>query len=416
LIGKRDGQIVIGAIILLVILAIFVPALIKYTENESFWTVKEQRTTSAFQLAESAVERGFQTIILSTGVWNSIQAGGTIPGYNFDQVYADLAGGVYEIKISQGPGIQQATIFGIGKDSSSKEIRAIKVIQTNSASQAALYAQGGITLNNPSVEWGPVLSPNQIVVSQDHPRFYSSSNIVGLDPNGAVPPNSDNVQWWSYYPALPPPPQVDLQAYLSSATSQGHVYAGGAYSMRDDICGGAASCSGVYYFTGNTTLKTPAATIANGAIVVVSNGSDAGSLTIQGSAGSGSYPTATLPADAWKEYGNDWNYYRTNFDPGAPATFPGVNGSYPHGTLTASIINILVHGLLYVKNQMNITGGGNTAIWGNMYVGDSSTLDGSHIKLYYDNGAVYTKNVSLLRTSWNEVGGCDWSGTHPTCS
>ena len=52
------AQIVIGAIVLLVVLAILVPAIIVYVQNESKWTLKEQRNTRAFQLAEAAVEGG----------------------------------------------------------------------------------------------------------------------------------------------------------------------------------------------------------------------------------------------------------------------------------------------------------------------------------------------------------------------
>src|SRR5689334_4487835 len=123
---NRSGQIIIGAIILLVIMAILVPGIIMYVQNESKWSVKEQRTTKAFQLAESAVERGFQQVILSTTVWSGIQAGGTIANYNFDNTFTDAWGGAYQIKIAQGPGVQTVTITGVGKDISNNEIRAVR--------------------------------------------------------------------------------------------------------------------------------------------------------------------------------------------------------------------------------------------------------------------------------------------------
>ncbi len=405
---NSSGQVIIGAIILLVLLAILVPGIIVYVQNESKWTVKEQRTTRAFQLAEAAVERGFQHVIQTTATWASVQAGAAITHYNFDRVYVDAAG-EYAIRITSGPGTNAATVTGVGRDLSTNEVRSVRVVYGNSASNAAIYAEGGISLtSNPGVEWGPVMSPASIVTTQAHPRFYSAGSI-SKDPNGATPPNSDNIQWWSYYPNLPPPPQIDLQAYLSSATAQGHVYAGGTYDMRNDICGGSATCSGVYYFTGNTTLKTPSAYVNSGAIVVIGN------LTLQGSAGGGS-PTATIPTNAWKEYGADWAYYRTNYDASAPASFPGVNGSYPHGTLTKAINNVLVHGFLYVNDALSISGGGNMSIWGSLYLGDQSSLSGSHVKVYYDDTlTVLTKNISLLRSSWGEVGGCTWAGAFPTC-
>src|SRR4051812_10401553 len=131
---NSKGQIIIGAIVLLLILAILVPGIISYVQNESKWTVKEQRTTRAFQLAESAVERGFQQIILSTVTWSTLQAGGALTGFNYDQTYTDLSGGQYEIKMISGPGTQTATITGVGRDTSNHEIRAVQVIYSNSAS------------------------------------------------------------------------------------------------------------------------------------------------------------------------------------------------------------------------------------------------------------------------------------------
>jgi hypothetical protein len=395
-----DGQVIIGAIVLLVILAILIPGLISYIQNEAKWTVKEQRTTRAFQLAESAVERGFQKIIQSTGVWNTLQSGGVLAGYNFDQTYTDLAGGVYEIKIIQGPGTQAATITGVAKDTSNKEIRSVRAIFSNSASNAAIYAEGGITLtSNPGVEWGPVVSPAAITTSQAHPRFYSASNIIGKDLNGPVPPNSDNTQWWSYHSNLPPAPLVDLQAYLSSATAQGHVFSGGNISN--------GNMTGTYWYNGDVTFKPHNFLVGN--LIIMGN------FTLQGNAANGAY-TADIPPNAWKEYGNDWAYYRTNYDPSAPATFPGINGSYTPGAITEPLDKIVVHGFMYVRDSFSITGGGNCAVHGNLYVGDASSLDGSHVKVYYDDTiTIMTKNVSLGRSSWEEVGGCTWAGTHAVC-
>jgi hypothetical protein len=408
---QERGQILIGAIIVLVVLSILIPAIIMHVQHETDWAMKEQRSTRAFQLAETAVERGFQQLILSTGNWTTIQGGGTVTNYNFDHTYTDMYGGSYEIKIEK-TGTQAATITGVARDTLSKEIRAVQAVYGNSASNAAIFAEGGITLtSNPGVEWGPVNSPSSIDTTQVHPRFYSAGNIANKDTNGAAPPNSDNVQWWSYYPNLPPAPEVDLQTYLSSATTQGHLFPNATYPGPDyrmsDICG--AGCVGSYYFTGDTTLKTPSGYVGNGAIVVIGN------LTLQGSAGNGNY-SATLPANAWKEYGNDWAFYRTNYDGGAPATFPGINGTYTHGTITSTIDNVLVHGFLYVNDAISISGGGNMSVHGSMYIGDSTSLDGSHVKVYYDDSTtILTKNVSLVRASWNEIIGCDWTAAHVTC-
>ncbi len=396
----RDGQIIIGAIVLLVVLAILVPSIITYVQNEGRWTQKEERTTMAFQLAEAGVERGFQQVIQSTTVWASLQAGGTIANYNFDQKYSDLPGGTYEVRVLKGVGTQTVAITGVGRDNAQKELRAITAIYANSASNAAIYAEGGLTLtSNPSVEWGPVFSPASITSTQAHPRFYSSGSI-SLDSNGATPPNTDNIQWWSYYPNLPPAPQIDLQSYLSSATAQGHYYNTSQTFSLGDI-------TGTYYIDGDLTMQPH--NFLTGNLIVTGN------FTLQGNAANGSY-TATLPTNAWKEYGNDWASYRSTYDGSAPATFPGVNGTYSHGTLTCAIDKVVVHGFMYVGNSFSITGGGNCCVHGSMYVGDSSSLDGSHVKIYYDDTlTILTKNVSLARSSWQEITGCSWTGANPTC-
>jgi hypothetical protein len=71
---------------------------------------------------------------------------------------------------------------------------------------------------------------------------------------------------------------------------------------------------------------------------------------------------------------------------------------------------------MYVQGSFSITGGGNCCVHGNLYVGNASSLDGSHVKIYYDDSlSILTKNVSLGRSSWQEMTNCSWSSTNPTC-
>src|SRR5258708_24066282 len=177
---KTSGQVSMGAIVLLVILAILIPAIVQYVQNESRWTLKEQRTTRAFELAESAVDRGFQQLIVSTSAWANIQAG-TIPsGYNFNQTYSDLYGGQYQVRISSGPAAQQATLTGVGRDTSSNELRAIKAVYSNlGASNFAIIAGSYVNMNGGStnIAWGAVTSYNYIdATGHNYPRFYSTGN------------------------------------------------------------------------------------------------------------------------------------------------------------------------------------------------------------------------------------------------
>jgi Tfp pilus assembly protein PilX len=404
------GQIVIGAIVLIVVLALLVPALVFYVQNETKWTLKEQRTTRAFQLAESAVERGFQEVITSTNNWAQIQSGTPITDYNFDRTYSDINGGSYQIRIQQGPGTQAATITGVGKDTSSNEVRAVSAVYGNSASNAAIYAVGGIDLHsNPDVEWGAVMSPNTIVTDHTHPRFYSAGS-VSLDTNNATPPNTDGIQWWSYYPYLPPQPQIDTESYKQIAIATGHYYGACPCSVS------LGSVAGTYYFNGDTTFQS-----SNPKNFVTGNVIVMGDFTLQGnsSAQAGSL-AATLPTTAWREYGAtsaEWATYRA-WDIGAAGTFPGQNSSYAPGAVTVNLSNLSVDGFVYVAGTLSIAGGGNAAIHGSAYLGDYSDLSGSHVTIWYDPVAaasVKTKNVSIVRTSWQEIGSCSWSTGNATC-
>src|SRR5258708_15019589 len=136
---RTDGQIIVGAIILILIVAISIPAIINYIQNETGWTLKEQRTTRAFEMAEAATEQGYQQIYLSTSAWHTIISGGALSGYNFDQTYSD-PNGTYEIRINTPDGLQVAVV-GVAKDSSSHEIRAVRALySTSTLGNSAVYA------------------------------------------------------------------------------------------------------------------------------------------------------------------------------------------------------------------------------------------------------------------------------------
>jgi hypothetical protein len=55
-------------------------------------------------LAESALDRGYQELILSTTNWATVTAGTPVPGFNFDTTYTSPEGGEYRIRFSSGVG------------------------------------------------------------------------------------------------------------------------------------------------------------------------------------------------------------------------------------------------------------------------------------------------------------------------
>lgn len=416
---NKKGQILIGVLALLVVLAIIVPAMVIYVRNETNWSVKGQQNSNAFQLAESAVDRGYQKIVESTTTWTALMTGQALAGYKFDVGYADMAGGTYTISITSGPGDQQATIVGVGRDKNKKEVRALKVVYSNSTiSNNALRALQGITLggSNEQVEWGSVLSPASIDPNgRNHPQFYSASSIIGKDTNPALP-NTDSLQWWSYYPGIPPASSIDLGFYLSSATATGTYYGTpAAITTFLATCNNGTACNtgNTYYIAGNLSIASPGIFVGGNLIIT-------GNLNLpNGRSGQGA-PTVHLPRTAWRQYGansTEWNYYKaggpacseswSDTTPSLPATFPGLNSNYKSDatiTKTFSGGKVLVNGFIYVGGNITAGGGGGQSVLvGSAYVVGAIGFTGNNNCFFYTDEAasrMVTTNVNLSRTSW----------------
>ncbi len=438
---NRSGQLLIASIVILLVLAIILPALVMYTQNESKWTVKEQRSTKSYQLAESAVEQGYQKLLVSTGTWATVQGGTPVSGYNFDSSYTGVTGGNYQIRLAAGPSANQITITGVGKANSpsgNADVRSIKVIYTNgSAATNSISAGKLVTIGGSvNVEWGAVLSYTSIdPAGREYPRFYSAGSIVGYDEN-PVAPNSDNLSYWAYDSTLPSQPQVNLPFYKSQAQGQGaspvgcpNYYAaagpGNVTSCLDNQAGGRT-----YYFdTGDWTWKSPGTNYVLGNIILAT-----GNMGISGNGGTGAGPgiySATIPPRAWEEYGKtstSWTHYRC-MDPAAPATYAAAEAADYNSVATYTIptdakncVNtagsVLLHGFIYAGGASGLSGGGNSRFHGAIITPNTATVATSNFTLYFDNtvaGNISLSSISLSRTSWSEVGTCTWAGVNATC-
>ncbi len=407
MIQRIQGQVLVIAILIVLVLAITIPAIVRLVQNESTWTAKSQRSTRAFALAEAAVERGYQQLLLSTSTWNNVLAG-TIPsGYNFDQTYTD-SGGSYEIRLSSS-GVQEISVVGVGKDTSGKEIRAIQAVYAiGSMSGSALFALNGVTIEgNPDVEWGPVISPSAIDTDAGHlhPRLYSAASIDPFDTSSALP-NSDSSHYWAYE-TLPPAPTINLTG------SNG--YKSSAYAVDGSASLGSGPAGSIYYYTSavTPTLSPGNNHFIDGDLIVEGN------LSMSGNPGNGSNFAASIPSTAWREYASDWSTYHDTFD-ATYATYASVPSTYAPTGLTYSNFGnkIFIHGFLYVGGTFSVSGGGNTIIIGTAYIGSSPSLGNSHVTIYYD--ATVAANVKLTssspsRISWQDQTGCTWSGSHASC-
>lgn len=414
----NSGQILPGAIAMLVILSVMVPTIVFWVQRENVFASKQAHNTMAFHLAEAGVEKAYLFVSLSTITWNNLQNGTSQADYRFDKVYSDIAGGTYTISITSGPGTQQVTVITVGRDRLGKETRALRVVYGNSIlGDTAIYSGQGVQIgNNVTVEWGGVMSPYTIMAnSANHPQFWSASQIVtkDTDPN---PPNCDSPnchQWHAYEKNLPAAPLIDFDFYRASAaaTTGCPTHAGANTAVPANSCYYPGDVSS---WDDTTTGKT---IFIEGALSVQSNGMfHTGTMIVMGNInlpngawGDGNV-TMSVPTNAWKHYGNDWAFYKANFDAATPhPNFPGLESTYAPTGLTYSSKKIAVNGFLYVGGNFNNGGGGggNSDVYGVLYAVGTTTMTptSNSVNFFYNGNAtanLVTTNVNLTRVSWKD--------------
>ena len=227
---NRKGFLLIGVLLTFLLLLIIVPVMVKWVQNDTKISVKDQKAGIAFDLAEAAVDRGYWKVKSSTSTFAGIMNGVTIAGYRFDATYPDIPGGTYRISISSGPDKDQVTVVGEGRDSLLAETRAIRAVYLNATVPGPVLSAGNFTQATGSVvHWGPVMAVGDITVAAGSPHYprkisrhvvKGDTGVTGYDTNGTDPPNTDNKEWWSNY-NVPDLPVFDFAAMRSSAAATG---------------------------------------------------------------------------------------------------------------------------------------------------------------------------------------------------
>ena len=418
---QRRGQLLVGVLILMLVLAIIVPTMVTYLQNEAKWSVKQGQNSNAFQLAEAAIDRGYQKLTESTGTWKNLQTtGASIQNFRFDKAYNDLPGGSYAIAISSGPSLESATVIGVGRDRNLKETRSLKVVFSNSVmGNAAIQAADGVTMSgkNVDVEWGSIISPKTVDIGNKlHPAYYSAASVIV---NGTTFGPSDshcdspNCWWWkSYYSGVPTTPPIDFISYQSSAAASlatGCTVGSGKskttlnYYTDGNVDGSCTDLSGkTFYVTGNWTNFD--GKIVGNVIVLGNLSYQNGTLTTI------TNYAATVPPTAWKNYCNDWASYQA-YDPaavGQPACFGSINSSYQASGVTYTI-GPTMKGFMYVGGDLSLpNGGGNSGILHGCIIveGNADVNTNSHGRIYYDHtvaAQILTTRIVLTRLSWQDI-------------
>lgn len=448
---NNEGFALAAVISIMLVLMILLPAMIRWIQQDTKMTVKDQKSTLAFNLAETGVDRGMWKVKSSTGTFSQAKAGTTITGYNFDTTYTDIPGGVYRIRITSGPASNQVTVTGEGKDLVTNERRAVKAIFTNTTIPGAIISGGVITWANAfSAHWGPVMAHNNINITdanaaQDFfPRKLSRQVVqctIGSydrDTNGLTPPNTDSQEWWSDY-NVPDMPVLDFTTLRASASATSTLNVYGCSKMTSGVVGaawwgankcnvGSANHNGLFhmqntwnhsrarknycwYWDGDVRFTGNTGTEGNGiwGTVIVR-----GNLT--NDAGDNYSYTGAVPSTAWQEYAK---ISKSAGDTSAKNEYPADDGyqknrsTFNFGGETwtggkspppAANTDVGFRGLLYVGGNFDIQGPAD--INGAVYVvGNISKAVGSErtIVFYDDSLNVPTLNVVLVRASWEEI-------------
>lgn len=421
---NKKGQILAGVVMIAAVLLILVPAMVYWVQNDMRASVKDRKSTAAFNLAEAGIDRAYWKLKSSTSTWASARAGLPLAGYAFDTSYTDVPGGVYRVSITSGPLAEQVTVVSEGRDSLRQQTRALQVQYTNLAIPGAIISGAGIAEAGTSIaHWGPMMAMNNISLSgtaatRYFPRKLSKQVVTGTggnprDTNGLTPPNTDNLEWWSSYD-VPELPVFDFAALRASAAATGTLNCNGSATgpghSSTITCGSSCvNCSVTNLYKDSRYLDNAVWYWDNNVSWAGSNGIK-GTVIVRGNlsvAGGDSYnpPPMRVPANAWQEY--------RKFDTASSNQYPGDIGLksntnyYELGSCgttcegSASGSDLGLEGFMYVGGNINMTG--DSDVHGAIWV-QSGWSGGGNVMVFYDDSLVLPQlNVTLQRLSWREV-------------
>jgi hypothetical protein len=453
--SARHGQILVGVTILVLVLMILVPLMIQWGSQESKWAVKDQQTTTTFNLAEGAVDRGMWKLKSATGTWAAAVAGTVIAGYNFDTTYSDDTGAQYRIRFASGPSANQVTVVAEGRDTRSGQLRALRTVFENRAFPGPILSGGVVSYSGTlDAQWGPIMTQGNILITgtaatRYFPRKYSKQVVTGTagnprDTSGINPPNTNNIEWWSDYP-VPDLPILDFTTMRASATTSGTLN----YRTNNNTSG-IGKCVG---WTGNGRCQSAGTTAAahyhatnchffnsnnhaqsknnrlwywdNNLIMAGNMGGPGcyrlglyGTVIVRGNitidSGDCYSYVGPVPANAWREY---TKISATTNDTATTNQYPADNGlrtnrlTFSHGgeTWTGGPISantdVGIRGFIYTGGNLTFNSLSDVAgsVWvvGNVVNNDTS---GERVLVFYEpNLNLPLLNVVLGRLSWDEV-------------
>ena len=236
--NSESGQVIVIVIVIIMVFLILIPLNIDLLQQESTLTIKDKNSTSAFQLAEAGLDRGYWKLKENNNYWSMIGNGYRLAGYTFDLAYSDIpstgpaSAGYYCVEITTHPTNNRKRIIrSIGIDKDRKETRALQAIYEVQGIDSAIFSDAGIDVGgNVEVHWGPVRSYQTIDAgSRKYPRMYSKQLVVDWDASYGPPTAGGDAVgvppaqwfWWTEYD-VPSRAQINFNAYRSSSIALGN--------------------------------------------------------------------------------------------------------------------------------------------------------------------------------------------------
>ncbi|MBI2119565.1 MAG: hypothetical protein HYT97_08065 [Elusimicrobia bacterium] len=447
---KKDskGIILIGAILTLLVLAIFLPAFVYLFQNETKWSVKQKKTSIAFHMAEQGLDRGVWKMQESDAVYTAASTGAAISGYNFDIVYAStgLDGGKqgeYKVKLTTGSVSGRVIVRSIGRDKSTDEVRALEAEYYKSGIEAGMQIRSNLDYKSGTrVHWGPIVCygdvdlPNSPDNNSAFPRKMVKGYLDERTPTSASGPHGDSSETWDgtydYYchsSNLDQPPTIDLDSYRTlaknssvpsfyksngtgSASSSGRLAAStptgsGYFPATEEIAIKAWPGAGTYTFSNSTSvifLEADYSLDSRDASSQIFCRAFIAPFTTLSVNGATTLPnrTAKIPSDAQKEYlyngthGNSTLGWSSAQDTNATAfSASGAGNNF-------IVSDVLFHAYCYFENISN--SGTNLNIIGVLDMAQATNPQS--ISVYYDadiSTGILTLNQKPTRRYWREI-------------
>lgn len=219
------GFILVTVVLILTLLAIFIPVLVRLATDDSRWSVRRSQIDEAYTVAEAGLDRGSWKLGESESVWQAALVGTAVTEYNYDRTWTDLDSAYrYKIKFSSGPGPTEVRVR-----CKVQAVRAPTMVRTLEGTYTRNFVEAmvmqadltGSTDKFPRVHWGPIksyagLNVAAAVAMPKYPRKFART---GISPRDTTPDdyNSDRKEYWAYDKNIGDAPVMDYEYYRARA-------------------------------------------------------------------------------------------------------------------------------------------------------------------------------------------------------